>query len=271
MRHSLITKREAAPTDALRKAAAREKQKMERTMRRKALWLAVKPHEIFADTANAVTEEMPVFVSFDLERAGFVEDDIIEIGAVRVDVRDGTFQKFHALVRPRSRLNQHVEKLTGITQAELNGQKTLPEVLPDFLRFVGDAPVLGHAIGDNDIIQINLALRRYRLPGWHKFFPRFVDTEHVAHRLMDHLTPPIKKFGLTFLLARYGLALSAAHRALEDAIASYLLFFLLMRDRALGFSSDNVKFFGTRQETLLSALRETCGIETIAPAADIAP
>lgn len=271
MNTSLNMKRDASQTALLRKAAAREKQKMERAIRRKALWLAVKPREIFADTAKAVTEEMPVFVSFDLERAGFAEDDIIEIGAVRVDVRDGTFQKFHALVQPRARLNQHVEKLTGITQEELNGQKTLPEVLPDFLRFVGDAPVLGHAIGDNDIIQINLALRRYPLPGWRKFLPRFVDTEHVAHRLMDHLTPPIKKFGLTFLLARYGLALSAAHRALEDAIASYLLFFLLMRDRALGFSSENVKFFGTRQETLLAALRKDCGIEKIVPEADIAP
>ena len=269
MKTLLNVRSDAAQTEAIRKAAAREKKKMERAIRRKALWLAVKPREIFADTAKAVTENMPVFVSFDLERAGFAEDDIIEIGAVRVDVRAGTFQKFHALVQPRTRLNRYVEKLTGITSEELNGQRTLPEVLPDFLRFVGNAPVLGHAIGDNDIIQINLALRRYRLPGWRNFLPRFVDTEHVAHRLMDHLTPPVKKFGLAFLLARYGLELPDAHRAVEDAIASYLLFFLLLHDETLHVSPEAVRFFGERQEDLWAALRADCGMRVSVPKEDV--
>lgn len=269
MRNSLETQRDATIAARRRKMEAQERQKLERAIRRKALWLAIKPREIFVETAHAKPIDGSVFVSFDLERAGFAEDDIIEIGAVRVDARAGTFQKFHALIRPRTRLNRYVEKLTGITSAELDGQKTLPEVLPDFLRFVGDAPVLGHAIGDNDIVQINLALRRYQLPGWRHFLPAFVDTEHVAHRLMDNLTPPIKKFGLTFLLARYGWELPAAHRAVEDAIASYLLFVLLMRDKTLPFGALPAKFFGKGQDALLTALMETCGMRRSAPEADV--
>lgn len=269
MRNSPETQRDATAAESKRKTEAREKQKMERAIRRKALWLAIKPREIFAEAAEERAVGGSVYVSFDLERAGFAEDDIIEIGAVRVDASAGTFQKFHALVRPRTRLNRYVEQLTGITAAELDGQRPLPEVLPDFLRFVGDAPVLGHAIGDNDIVQINLALRRYRLPGWRHFLPPFIDTEHVAHRLMDNLTPPVKKFGLAFLLARYGLELPAAHRAVEDAIASYLLFVLLMRDKTLPFAAAPGKFSGAGQDALIAALMETGGMRFGAPEADV--
>lgn len=263
MKHSLETQPNAAQTEPLPKAADHEKKKLERAIRRKALWLAIKPHEIFAETVETVFVDRPVFVSFDLERAGFAEDDIIEIGAVRVDIRAGTFQKFHALVQPRTRLNHYVEKLTGITRAELNGQKTLPEVLPDFLRFVGDDPVLGHAIGDNDIVQINLALRRYKLPGWHNFLPSFIDTEHVAHRLMDHLIPPVKKFGLAFLLARYGWELPATHRAVEDAVASYILFCFLMKDKTLPSTTEIVGFSEEQQDALLRNLMADCGMQAI--------
>ena len=126
-----------------RKAAIREKQKVERAIRRKALWLSIKTREIFAEAQEEKSVTAPAIVSFDLERAGFAEDDIIEIGAVRMEAGAETFQKFHALVRPRTKMNRYVEKLTGITGAELAGEKPLPEVLPDFLRFVGNAVVVG--------------------------------------------------------------------------------------------------------------------------------
>lgn len=254
-----------------RKAAIREKQKVERAIRRKALWLSIKTREIFAEAQEEKSVTAPAIVSFDLERAGFAEDDIIEIGAVRMEAGAETFQKFHALVRPRTKMNRYVEKLTGITGAELAGEKPLPEVLPDFLRFVGNAVVVGHAIGDNDIVQINLALRRYKLPGRRSFLPRFIDTEHVAHRLFDHLQPPVEKFGLSFLLARYGLEMPAKHRAVEDAIASYVLLSQLLTDETLAGNDAASDAWGTRQDMLLAALKEECRLREITEGDEVPP
>lgn len=237
------------------KAEKREKKKIERAAKRKALWLAIKPWEIFVDKIEAPPFSVPVLVSFDLERAGYVEHDIIEIGAIKVDLNRYTMQKFHVLVKPQTHLNRYVEKLTGITLAELQEQRSLPEVLPDFLRFVGNAVVIGHAIGDNDLVQINLALRRHKLPEFPAFFPRFIDTEHVAHRLLEKSNPPVKKYGLSFLLAHYGMELPAKHRALEDAIASYILLYLMMTDeRGENISSA----FWQRQEALVAKLKNDC-------------
>ena len=249
-----------------RKAAIREKQKMERAIRRKALWLSIKPREIFAETREEKPFTAPAIVSFDLERAGFAEDDIIEIGAVRMEAGAGTFQKFHALVRPRTKMNRYVEQLTGITGAELAGEKSLPEVLPDFLRFVGNAVVVGHAIGDNDIVQINLALRRYKLPGRRSFLPRF-----MAHRLFDRLQPPLAKFGLSFLLARYGLEMPAKHRAVEDAIASYILLSRLLTDETLVSNDVASDAWGIRQNALLAALKEECRLQEITESDEASP
>lgn len=167
-------------------------------------------------------------VAFDLELAGSFADDIIEIGAIRIDPLDDHIRIFSSLVRPRTFVNRTVRKMTGITKEQLRDKKTIAEVLPEFLSFVGDDSVmLGHAIGDNDLLSINLAMSRLRKCAHlqRRFYPRYIDTVRVAQRV---LPKSIKKFNLQFLLEQFGWKAKQLHRALDDAIAAYLLFQMLL-------------------------------------------
>ncbi len=167
-------------------------------------------------------------VAFDLELAGSFADDIIEIGAIRVSPTEDHIRIFSSLIRPRTFVNRTVRKMTGITKEELRDKKTIAEVLPEFLSFVGDDSImLGHAIGDNDLLSINLAMSRLRkcTHSQRRFYPRYIDTVRVAQKV---LPKTVKKFNLQFLLEQFGWKANQSHRALDDAIASYLLFQMLL-------------------------------------------
>ena len=88
---------------------------------------------------------MKEYIVLDLETTGVSEfsDEIIEIGAWRV--RDGVLlEKFHRLLRPFRYLPRQVSCLTGIQACGLRGCKVAADILPEFLKFCGDAPFVGY-------------------------------------------------------------------------------------------------------------------------------
>lgn len=109
-------------------------------------------------------------VVFDLEMAGYAEDDIIEIAAIKVDFLGRQTAVFRELIRPRTKISKRVTEMTGITRDMVKDKPRLPEVLTRFFAFVEDSVVMGHDIGYNDIMAINLACRHY---GMKAFRPPF--------------------------------------------------------------------------------------------------
>ena len=99
---------------------------------------------------------------------------------------------------------------------------------PTELGMMGAGMLVGHAIGDNDILSINLALMRMN----HKngtnirFCPRYLDTVRLAQQLL----PKRKKYNLVALLESFGWHTKKKHRAFEDALASYVLLECLLKD-----------------------------------------
>jgi DNA polymerase III epsilon subunit-like protein len=87
------------------------------------------------------------YVSLDLEMTGvdLESDEIIEIGAVKF-TRAGVLDRFATLVNPRRVLPRRIESLTGIRAAELKNAPAFEAVRDDFMRFVGDAPVVGQRV-----------------------------------------------------------------------------------------------------------------------------
>lgn len=168
-------------------------------------------------------------VSFDLEMAGAFPDDIIEIGAIRMPIASDKIEVFRRLIRPRTFINRTVRNMTGLTKEDLRDKSPLDVILPEFLDFVDPEDlVVGHAIGDNDILSINLALMRMN----HKngtnirFCPRYLDTVRLAQQLL----PKRKKYNLVALLESFGWHTKKKHRAFEDALASYVLLECLLKD-----------------------------------------
>ena len=164
------------------------------------------------------------FTVFDLEGAGFLEEDITEIAAIRISP-DGEIQEiYQQLVRPITKLNRRVVAITGITEEMLADKPQLADVLDDFFAFVGDSIVLGHDIGYNDIMNINMACRRFRRQKL--FLPKFLDTERIAKRLLPTQTGG--KFGLDALMKYYNLQADEEHRALADCYSAWAVYRCLL-------------------------------------------
>lgn len=87
----------------------------------------------------------PEFVVLDLETTGLSpeRDEIIEIGAIRVLRDSDHHMSFQALVIPENGVPERITEITGITPQMIRDKGTgLSDVLTEFVRFIGDLPLV---------------------------------------------------------------------------------------------------------------------------------
>lgn len=167
------------------------------------------------------------YVCIDLETTGLdpARDQVIELGAVRF--RGGApLETFSALVNPGCSLPPVVSRLTGLRDEDLREQPVLSEVLPAFIRFLEDEPLVGHNI-QFDLGFLTRAAAGQGLP----LADSGLDTLLLARALLP--------FEPTYALGPLSEALrkpdAPRHRAAADALCSGLLFERL-KDEATGYS-----------------------------------
>jgi len=154
-------------------------------------------------------------VAFDLETTGLSvsDDSIIEIGAVKM--RDGeVIDEYGVLVNPGFVIPDEVTRITGIEQADIRHAPTLAQVLPDFIQFVGNAPVIAH----NAAFDVGFMNRFGALKDNFS-----IDTVSLSSILL----PTMPRYSLGSLTAHLGISLENAHRALDDARATGFLYWRL--------------------------------------------
>jgi len=159
------------------------------------------------------------YIALDLETTGLdaERDAIIEIGAVRF-LEDETLDTFSTFVNPGRPIPREITVLTGITDRDVSGAPRLYDVLPQLIQFVGQHPVVGHSV-DFDL----------RFLQQHGQF----DNEHLdTFELAGILLPQADQYSLSNLAKMMGVEIKKAHRALDDALASYRLFRALLRRAA---------------------------------------
>jgi DNA polymerase III epsilon subunit family exonuclease len=90
---------------------------------------------------------MTVFVSLDLETTGLDPntDSIIEIGAVKFN-ENRVEAEYSTLINPRKPISNFITNLTGISNTMVLNAPLLVDALPDLMRFVGDAIIVGQNI-----------------------------------------------------------------------------------------------------------------------------
>lgn len=100
------------------------------------------------------------YVVIDIETSGINpdKDEIIRLSALSI-VNGNEAGTFFKLAKPINPLTEEIEILTGITNADLNEKRRINDLLPDFLNFIGDNPLVAHNIGF-DIKFINVALKK---------------------------------------------------------------------------------------------------------------
>ena len=148
-------------------------------------------------------------VVFDIETTGFsaVRNNIIEIGAVKVENGE-VIDRFSTFVNPKEPIPYRITQLTSITDEMVMDARTIEEVLPEFIEFIGDSYLVAHnASFDTSFIAENCRRQGIQYAYTH------VDTVELARILLPHLP----NYKLHTVAKDLNVSLEHHHRAVDDA------------------------------------------------------
>ena len=179
-----------------------------------------------ADAAKIPNPLAPIkqntdYVVFDLETTGLspVKNEIIEIGAVKVNKEGQIVETFTTLVKPSQPVSEFIQNLTGISNEMLKDAPSIYVALPRFANFAGDAILVGHNV-TFDIAFIQQKAKIYKDMN---FMNPYIDTLSLTRNVY----PNLKSYKLQDLIKEFDLKTFAAHRALADVVATQQLYELL--------------------------------------------
>lgn len=164
---------------------------------------------------------MDKYIVLDIETTGISPefDEMTEIGAAYIE--DGeVVRSFNELINPGKSIPLKIVMLTGITDAMVQDAPTIEEVMPVFIDFCGDLPILGHNVMF-DYSFLKTAAKRAGLTFEKKALDTMVLSRHFMKKQRSH--------SLTNLIASLGIDRVNAHRGLDDALATYELYELIRR------------------------------------------
>ena len=172
------------------------------------------------------------YVVLDIETTGISPEMeyITEIGAALVT--DGQVTAtFNELVKPGKAIPPKIVALTGITDEMVAEAPSIEEVMPLFVEFCGDHPILGHNVAfDYSFLKTNAM--KQKLP----FEKHGLDTLVLARQLLTDQ----RSYSLTSLIGSLRIERTNAHRGLDDALATHELYQLMYRRY---FNDFNEKLF----------------------------
>jgi DNA polymerase-3 subunit epsilon len=165
------------------------------------------------------------FVVFDTETTGLrpeAGDQVISLAGVRVKAGEvRRYEKFDALVHPGRPVPPESVSFHGITDGVLAGAPSLDVVLPAFLRFAGDAVLVGHE-ASFDLRFLAPQARRLGLPSLTA--RPILDTRLLSRSLHG----PAEEHSLEAVARRLGVAVVGRHSALGDALTTAEVFVRLV-------------------------------------------
>lgn len=162
------------------------------------------------------------FVVFDLETSGLdpINDEILEIAAVKLNGKD-IKDKFEALLQPTRAIPPDTEKINGLNEIFLlvNGRPA-KEVMKEFMKFVGEAIVVGHNIREFDWLFILNHLKKITGETPQN---KMIDTLELSRKMLQ-----LPRYNLGVVAGHFGHKIENAHRAMPDTEISAKVFIDLM-------------------------------------------
>ena len=154
------------------------------------------------------------YVLVDIETTGFspVKDDIIEIGAIRVE-NNKIKEKYDQLIKINKILAPFTTRLTGITDEMLQTGKEINDVLKDFIDFTGQNIIIGHNV-TFDLGFLSYNCKKYLN---YNLNNDYVDTLCMARKLV----PNTINYKLGTLANLFNVSYEGAHRGLKDVEITY--------------------------------------------------
>jgi len=157
------------------------------------------------------------FVVVDVETTGMSpwKNRITELAMVKV--QDGDIvDEFSTLINPQQFIPPYITEFTGITNEMVFNAPKASDVMPKFLRFLGDAVLVAHN-ANFDVKFLNATLQRSGHP---TLSNRTLCTCRLARRLLLHLDNK----SLDYVAEHLGIDIQQRHRALGDAYATAQIF-----------------------------------------------
>lgn len=160
------------------------------------------------------------YVVLDVETTGLRPgpDRVIEIAGIRLHGGQSA-DSFQALINPQRRLPPFIVQFTGISNDMVARAPTAEQVLPDFLRFIEDAVIVGHNVSF-DIGFLSYEAQRLG----HTFPIDGLDTIALARRFL----PGLRRFKLDLVAQHLNIPAANRHRAMGDAKVTTAIFLKLL-------------------------------------------
>ena len=96
----------------------------------------------------------------------FTTDEVIEIGAVKLDDSYSLLDEFQCYVRPQyGEITKHITKLTGISQATVADKPLFPEAFQNFMDWIGTWDMTLYSWSNSDINQLK-AECHFKMPAY---------------------------------------------------------------------------------------------------------
>jgi DNA polymerase III epsilon subunit family exonuclease len=154
------------------------------------------------------------YVVFDTETTGMPPGArLVEIGAVKVRGHH-IVDRFSRLIHPECPIPPVVIRIHGIDDQAVANAAKANEVVPEFLKWAGKAPLVGHNV-QFDATMLACEAARYGLP--------LPDNPTYCTLLASRRLLKYKSHALQSLVAELGLPAAEHHRALADALHTWNL------------------------------------------------
>jgi DNA polymerase III epsilon subunit family exonuclease len=158
-----------------------------------------------------------IFVAFDTETTGLQPGfhQLVEIGAVKFK-GDEVIDEFQSLINPERDIPPEVIAIHGITSDMVSNAPHAAEVMPAFINFIEDAPLLAHnAPFDESFISFNLQNINGEQPE-NPIYDTLILTRKLFPELMSH--------SLRNLAEYLEVSNVPAHRSLPDVLTTIGIF-----------------------------------------------
>lgn len=170
------------------------------------------------------------YVVFDLETTGFSQeyDRIIEIAAIKIE-HGIISSKYETFVNPEMEISEQITELTTITNDMVKNERTIAEVIDEFLAFIGDSILVAH----NASFDIGMLLANCRRLNKNIRYFKAIDTLNLFRAMCNKDELPDKgvaKFNLKVLSKFYKIKQEQHHRAIDDTRVTAECFLQMLQD-----------------------------------------
>ncbi len=157
---------------------------------------------------NKEKEFVSNYVVFDLETTGLEAntDKIIEIGALKYKNNE-LVDEFSVLINPEISLPPIITKITGLSDEDLEKERTIESILPEFITFIEDLPLIAHN-SEFDLGFIEINIKRLGLA---MISNKNIDTVELARKFI----PKAYNYKLETLKNYFHLEYGS-HRSIDD-------------------------------------------------------